>query len=156
MDKDQKKLMRRFTILWFVSLGLILLVIFLATQQNQREVERYVDKRIENATLSQPIPQVPEPIPGQNGKDGVTTTIEKQHIIHETITLPGPVGLPGRDGAPGKDGVDGKDGRQLLIQINPITKDLETKYADDSFWQVLIPCKQLLTKCGEQNGTVTE
>ncbi len=153
---DQKRLMRRFTILWFISLVLILAILFVTLRDNKESVRRYIDQQIQSASLTKA-----EPIAGKDGKDGVdgiTRTVEEQKIIHETVTLPGPAGpagqngLNGRDGQDGKDGLSGKDGRELLIQVNPETGDIETKYSDDSFWQVLLPCEAIQKVCEVEDG----
>lgn len=71
---------------------------------------------------------------GLNGKDAISTqTIEKYFTQ-----------LPPEKG---EDGKAGKDAQEIQIQINPETKDLETKKSDERYWTLLVPCVELLRSC---------
>ena len=139
--------MRRFTILWFISLLLIMVMIFFTRRADNASLEKYIDQQVKQSIPVNQEQQLPSPLHGKDGKDGVTTVITKQDIQHEIVTLPGMPGRDGIDGKNGKDGIDGKDGRNLEIQVNPESGNLETKYTGDVFWQVLVPCERLLKSC---------
>lgn len=74
--------------------------------------------------------------------------------------------IKGVDYSDGKDGVNGKDGKNSVsthtsetivrqeqialfkdVRINPETKSLEAKLSTDQFWEILIPCEELLVGC---------
>lgn len=81
-------------------------------------------------------------IAGENGKDSVSThtqtIIEKETVIKEQVPL-APL--------PAKDGAKGADAPRLLIQLNPLTNNLETRYENTPFWEVLVPCEKLIISC---------
>lgn len=145
-DKHYKKLMRRFTVMWFLALAVIILLWIIDTRSARREMQRYVETQL-TMQKQQPM-DLPEPIPGKDGrdgidgqdgtdgKDGVTTTIERR--ITEVVTVPG---------EKGDQGEQGLRGRELQIQLNTETGNLETKYEGDDFWQTVVPCVELLTRC---------
>lgn len=76
-------------------------------------------------------------INGSNGVNGInaisTNTIERHYVQ-----------LPPEQG---RDGQNGADGPSTDIQLNPQTRDLETKKSNEKFWTVLIPCSELLRSC---------
>lgn len=81
-----------------------------------------------------------------------TTLIKQYSEIIEKVGERGPKGDKGDKGdrgEPGRDGVTTTIIKEIpsLIQINPITGDLETKLETDSIWQVIAPCNILLVSC---------
>lgn len=72
-------------------------------------------------------------VDGKNGQDSQSTYIERNTI--EQVPLAGTEGQPGKD-APMQE-----------TRINPETGDLETRMENDAFWNVLIPCDQLMKSC---------
>jgi hypothetical protein len=144
MDKDQKKLMRKFTLLWFVSLAMILVILFLSVRDGHNDTRRYVDQQIKETLLANPISEPPEqPIPGKDGKDGrdgtdgkdsmSTTTVVQQPI---TTILQQNVPIPGEKGEKGDRGLPGQPGREIELGI----KDGQVvwRYVGDEEWQTLV------------------
>ena len=74
---------------------------------------------------------------GVDGKDSVSTSIKETFYMQ----------LPAKQGEKGKDGVEGAEGPSTEIQLNPTTKDLETKKSNEKFWTTIIPCAELLRSC---------
>lgn len=151
-DKNYKRLMRWFTVMWFVVLALLLLVLVRLQKSTSAELKEYVNQQV-SESRERIIDDLPEPLPGKDGKDGndgqdgVTTIIEQQTT--HVVTQPGQPGPQGPAGSAGEKGEPGERGRELQIQLNPETRDIETKYEGDDFWQVFIPCVELLVGCKE-------
>lgn len=86
---------------------------------------------------------------GLNGRDGNDSL--STHLIEKIYVQP-----PAEIGKTGEKGADGKDAPIQEIQINPDTKDLETKSTNDRFWKTLIPCAELLKSCPGEIVTKVE
>lgn len=76
-------------------------------------------------------------INGTNGKDSISTITKEIYYVQP----------PPQKGESGRDGKAGKDAEVQQIQINPETKDLETKMSGERYWTTLIPCAELLRTC---------
>lgn len=147
-DKKHKQLMRLFTFAWF-SVLVLLVVLLLVSHDSNQKMRQYIDGEIKNVRLQVANTDVPQHITGKdgadgqdgkdgangkNGQDGVTTLL----TVHETVVTPGQKGDKGDKGEPGVS-VD--------IRVNPQTGDIEKYYGDDDFGEVLIPCGLLLKGC---------
>lgn len=86
---------------------------------------------------------------GLNGKDGNDSL--STHLVEKIYLQP-----PAEIGKTGEKGADGKDAPTQEIQINPETKDLETKSTNDRFWKTLVPCAELLRTCPSEVITKVE
>lgn len=145
MNPNQyKRLMRAFTVLWVSMLIVILVLIFLLVRPQKPPVINNYSRKgdpgqsiigPQGSTGIQGLAGVGLQGPaGQNGAPGVT------QIITNTTNVP----VPGRQGEKGNDGKPGADGAQLLIRVDPVSCQLQTKYDSDDFWQALA---QLPTPC---------
>lgn len=159
-DDEYKRLMRRFTVGWFLLLALIILFMIIS-QRQANGLRNYIDHRVSSELVSQ-LPVITDTAPTVKGDQGLqgepgpkgdkgdrgADGIQQQTTVLEASPAPTVVN--------GKDGANGLDGRTPEIQVNPVTGDLETRYHGDEFWQVLLPCVKLLVGCGNiQDGTIT-
>lgn len=80
---------------------------------------------------------------GDNGADGINAISFNKTVVKDVPLI----------GETGKAGVNGKDARELQIRVNPNTKNIETKYDTDAFWNTLLMCSELQSGCPNQ-GTV--
>jgi hypothetical protein len=146
MDNDQKKLMRRFTVLWFISLGLILGILFLAVRNNRDETHHYVDQQIKSASLTKPIQEiVNKPIPGKDGRDGKdgkdgrngTNAISTNTVVEKPVTtvIQQNVPVQGAKGDKGDQGEPGTSGREL--ELGKQDGQIVWRYTGDEAWQTL-------------------
>ncbi len=78
-------------------------------------------------------------IDGKNGNDSVSTYTKEVFYVDQPTN-----GLNGTNGAQGEQGPAGP---VQQTRLNPETKDLEMKYSSSPFWEVLIPCSELLRTC---------
>ncbi len=141
-------------LLFVTMLILIALLVFGALWLSQKVVS--LENSTNNIAVQLKNIRLPVAINGQDGKDG-----------EQGIT--GKSGVDGKDGqnavsvfntetfyidrpTNGIDGQQGPAGPTQDIRINPDTKDLETKPSDSSFWQVLVPCSELLRSCPDGSG----
>lgn len=140
-DNDQKKIMRWFTITWFFLLAMIFAIIFLAVHDSKPQtiIKNYIGQKGESVTG----PQGAIGPVGPQGTPGEMKTIETQKVVHETVVTPGDKG---------EKGDQGPIGRSMEWQFTP-QEGLLTKYSDDTFWQVTIPCEFFIMGCGEEDGS---
>lgn len=89
-----------------------------------------VDYQQVDALVQQRVSELPKPKDGAPGHDGVN----------------GQDGKPGNDGANGQDGV-GVGGREVEMQANPLSGNLEWRYIGDDSWQLLIKKCQITDSC---------
>lgn len=121
---------------------MILLVMFLAATKPKAVTHNYVGTPgPKGESIVGPIGPMGETIKGEKGDPGQTTIIENNTTVYRTETI------KGEKGDPGEAGEKGADAPTLQVQLNPDTKDLEYKYSTDTFWTVLVPCKQLMKDC---------
>jgi len=84
---------------------------------------------------------------GQNGSNGLNG---KSSVSKDTSTIiikETPV-----KGDKGDKGESADPAPLQVARVNPSTGDLETKYDNTDFWQVLIPCKKLLAGCPDNQS----
>lgn len=141
-EDNQKKIMRWFTITWFILLGLIIAIIILALRSPQTVIKNYVGQKGDSITG----PQGAIGAVGPQGLPGKVEVIETEKVIHET--------LPGEKGERGEPGDQGPTGRSMEWSFNP-EEGFLTRFTGDTFWQVTIPCEEFVSKCGGEDGNVT-
>lgn len=153
---------KRYIALLFALLLLLIALmvanIYIAKNSDQIdriELERVVTQANSNTIkatqflVDQRISQV-EQVPGNDGKDGVTTVIERQTT--NVVTTPGKDGKDGADGRDGKDGRDGrpgKDAKQVILSTDPDTGDIIWRYEDETGWTLLLEACAITKSCGE-------
>lgn len=76
---------------------------------------------------------------GRDGKDSVSTHETRVVTKEKTIVKEKPL-----------KGDTGEKAPRQLTQINPVTNNLETKYENETFWKLLVPCKKLLAGCDDR------
>lgn len=155
-DREKKKLTRRFTVLWFLLLALFLFQFFIWRQDQSKRSNDYSQllsyvnsikpKQGEAGVNGLSGMDGINGKDGKNGSNGQTTVITNDTTIYKET----PVVVKGEKGDAGNTAP------KLQIQLDPVTGDLETKYEDDDFWHVLIPCVNLLNKCGIENGSAAQ
>lgn len=140
--KQYKRFMRRFIILWILSLASIFFLIF-SFYPKQVEVNNYVGQR--GSTGSQGAKgdagvglQGLQGVAGTPGKNAETKVIENNTTVYKTEVVNTPV--PGEKGETGERGAEG---REVEFQTSP-TGDIEWRYTGTRGWTVLIPGDRLL------------
>jgi hypothetical protein len=152
MAEDQyRKLVRRFNVVLTVSIltaAMSLIALALVFIFSPRTETRYITGERGDPGQSIIGPQGPagqaivgERGPaGNDGVDGQTVINEKQTVIE-------------RRGEPGPKGDSGAPGREIELQRNQDTGDVEWRYDGDSFWQVLLPVCEVTQTCEVANGS---
>lgn len=83
-----------------------------------------------------------QPKDGKDGKNGVNGMDGKDSKSTNTITT-----IVKEKTVKGDRGEKGDDAPVLEVRLNPVTKSLEKKYDNQTFWSELIPCERLLVGC---------
>lgn len=129
-----------------IIVGILLAVNCFKQPQQKTIVNNYVGKSAYNVAVDNGFIGTEQDwlnsLKGANGKDSISTnTIVKKEttIEHETV-----VQVP----VNGKDGKDGESQRQIIIEVDPETCMLRSKYDGDRTWNDLA---QLPTPCGVAN-----
>lgn len=143
-EKQERRLKQAFTVLWFLMLIVILALLYLLFKPQQPPtITNYIGQKgpsgspglsVVGPTGLQGASIVgPQGIPGTNSVS--TNTIELQPIIQNT-PVPGPKGDKGDTGTPGT---------QIIINVDPATCQLRSKYLGDDDYQILaqlpVPCE---------------
>lgn len=153
MDNKQYHKLLAFFIIAVLLLGTVItLLVLMISKPKDVQVNNYVGKdgkSIKGNDGYTPVLGVDyfngfTPIKGVDyvdGKDSISTNtiIEKQintqTIVEKTEYVP----------IKGDTGTQGENGRQLLVQVNYETCELQTKYEGDRIWQIIaqlpIPCE---------------
>ena len=89
------------------------------------------------------------PVKGKDYFDGTAGINAMSYVIQtntiEQLPIIGPIGPAG------KDGKDGVDGAFQQTQINPDTKDIETKMSYSRYWETLVHCSEYRLECPDAN-----
>lgn len=101
-------------------------------------------------------PQGPMGPQGEIGPAGQTVVVTPPAQVEvpavERVPIqPSPEVIVGPQGAQGEQGIQGppgQDGREIELQRNDQTGDLEWRYIGDDFWSLLFKRCELLENCG--------
>lgn len=145
MNNHDKKLNRKINIAFLLMFILIILVIIsIVRNEHANSIDYSKIKTAKGDTVVGPIGptglQGKDGIDGRDGSNGNTTVIEKNTTVYQPVK--------GEKGDQGEKGDPGDPAALQQIRINPATGDLETKYTNDDFWNILVPCIDLLKQCG--------
>lgn len=131
-------------------IGLCIANVYISlSMPNNKKLNAMIDKKIANR-VQEEVASIPTPRDGLNGidgRDGVTTIIEK----HVATQYPLQSGKPkdGRDGVDGQNGTDGKNGRTPIFDVDTETGDILVKYEGDTLWSLLVEGCKLTKDCEE-------
>lgn len=143
---NDKKLRRLFTVTWFllglVLAGIIYMYFVVSGHEQQPVINNYVGQRGQKGeTVVGPRGDV-----GPIGPQGLQAAPTQPTVIENQTTITQPA-IQGPQGDKGEPGEKGDPGVGIQIQVNPLTKDLEYRYDGDTFWNILIPCSELIKSC---------
>lgn len=142
-EEQERRLYKRFTIVyWLFVVAIVLFLISLFVRQ-EPQVNNFVGQRGETGM------QGPKGDPGVTvqGLRGVPGEPGKTVITENTTVVE-------RPGEQGPQGEAGEPGREVEIQKNPDTGDVEWRYKGDRLWQTLIELCDLKI-CEAENGLGT-
>jgi hypothetical protein len=127
-------------IILLLALGVFFLSYKIATIENLTkniaEVQK-VQPKVINGTDGKDGNHGANGVDGLNGRDG-SDSLSTHRIETFYTPIAGPQGIQGEKG---------QDGATQQVRLNPETKNLESKSSNEKFWNIIIPCAELLKDC---------
>jgi len=149
-EKQYKKFIRKFFLLWLLSLISIIATIFYLQQQTQPSVNNYIGEKGDSSyqlAVKQGFKgSLSDYLDSLHGKDSISTstikTIEKPTVIETTNTIVRTEVVQ----AP----VTETEGKPTVedVRTNSDTCDVEIKYSGSRGYQILVKASRLLGGCG--------